>query len=89
MKGFSSKRIGLKVDCYRTGKYTVNGRVRAYFSQEILQAGAMKGLSTRGLVKAISIVIIIIIDRSYIYIYIFSGVGQSHCTLMSHMILNE
>ena len=44
MKGFSSKRIILKVDCYGTGKYTVCRRVRAYFSPEILQAGAVKGL---------------------------------------------
>ena len=44
MKGFSSKHIILKVDCYSTGKYTVCRRVRAYFSSEILQAGAVKGL---------------------------------------------
>ena len=30
--------------CYRTGKYTVCRRVRASFSPEILQAGAVKGL---------------------------------------------
>ena len=30
--------------CYRTGKYTLCGRDRAYFSPEILQAGAVKGL---------------------------------------------
>ena len=29
--------------CYRTGKYTVCRRVRASFSPEILQAGAVKG----------------------------------------------
>ena len=44
MKGFSSKHIILKVDCYRTGKYTVCRRIRAYFSPEILHAGAVKGL---------------------------------------------
>jgi len=31
--------------CYRTGIYTVRRRVRAYFNPEILQAGAVKGLS--------------------------------------------
>ena len=31
--------------CYRTGKYTVCRRVRAAFSPEILQAGAVKGLN--------------------------------------------
>ena len=31
--------------CYRTEKYTVRRRVRVSFSQEILQAGAVKGLS--------------------------------------------
>ena len=30
--------------CYRTGKYTVCRRVRTYFSPELLQAGAVKGL---------------------------------------------
>ena len=30
--------------CYKTGKYTVCRRVRAFFSPEILQAGAVKGL---------------------------------------------
>ena len=34
MKEFSSKRITLKVDCYRSGKYTVCRRVRASFSPE-------------------------------------------------------
>ena len=32
--------------CYGTGKYTVCRRVRAAFSQEVLQAGAVKGLIT-------------------------------------------
>ena len=32
------------ITCYRTGKYTVCRRVRAFFSPEILQAGAVKGL---------------------------------------------
>ena len=30
--------------CYKTGKYTVCGRVRVSFSPKILQAGAVKGL---------------------------------------------
>ena len=30
--------------CYRTEKYTVHRRVRAFFSPEILQAEAVKGL---------------------------------------------
>ena len=30
--------------CYRTGKYTACRRVRASFSPEIVQAGAVKGL---------------------------------------------
>ena len=45
MKRFSSKHIALKVDCYRTGVYTVCRRVCASFSPEILQAGTVKGLS--------------------------------------------
>ena len=44
IKGFSSKRIALKVDVLRTGKYTVCRHVRASFSPEILQAGAVKEL---------------------------------------------
>ena len=32
--------------CYRSEKYTVSRRVRASFSPEILQAGAVKGLNT-------------------------------------------
>ena len=44
MKGFSSKRIVMKADCYRTGKGTVCRRVRTLFSPESLQAGAVKGL---------------------------------------------
>ena len=36
-------------NCYRTGKYTVCRLVRASFSPEILQAGAVKGLKkTKG-----------------------------------------
>ena len=31
--------------CYRTGKYTVCRRIRAFFSPDILQAVAVKGLS--------------------------------------------
>ena len=31
--------------CYWTGKYTVCRRVRASFSPEVLQAGAVKGLT--------------------------------------------
>ena len=31
--------------CYRTGKYPVCRRVRVSFSPEILQAGAVKGLT--------------------------------------------
>ena len=31
--------------CYRAGKYTVCRRIRASFSPEILQAGAVKGVS--------------------------------------------
>ena len=61
--------------------------VRASFSPESLQAGSVKGLSTTGSVKALSIVIIIITDRSYVAL--FSAVGQSQCAFMSHMILNE
>ena len=76
--------MALTVDCYRSGKHTVYRRVHAYFSPESLQAGSVKGLSTAGLVKALSIVII---DRSYVAL--FSAVGQSHCLFMSHMILNE
>ena len=45
VKGFLSKRIALNVNRYRTGKYTVCRRVRAFFSPDILQAGAVKGLS--------------------------------------------
>ena len=44
MKGFLSKRIALKVDCYRTGKYTVCRCICAHFSPEMLQAGVVKGL---------------------------------------------
>ena len=55
MKGATSKRVALKIFmlqdrkikylCYRTGRYTVCGRIRASFSPEILQAGAVKGLT--------------------------------------------
>ena len=34
----------MKAVCYRSGKYTVCRRVRAPFSPETLQAGAVKGL---------------------------------------------
>ena len=34
--------------CYRTAKYTICRRVRATFSPEILQAGAVKGLKCWG-----------------------------------------
>ena len=44
VRGFFIKTHTLKVDCYRTGKYTLCRRVRAYSSPEILQAGAVKGL---------------------------------------------
>ena len=44
VKGFSSKRTALKVDYYRTGRYTVCRRVCASFSPDVLQAGAVKGL---------------------------------------------
>ena len=36
--------MALKVDCYRTGKYTVCRRVCASFSTEMLQAGAVNGV---------------------------------------------
>ena len=47
VKGFSSKRIALKVDVFVTGpknNYTLCRRVPASFSPEILQSGAVKGL---------------------------------------------
>ena len=48
VKGFSSKRIALKLDVwYRTGKYTVCRRVRALFSPKILQAGAVTGVNSK------------------------------------------
>ena len=37
------KRHSIESRCYRTGKYTVCRRVRASFSPDILQAGAVKG----------------------------------------------
>jgi len=37
--------IEIDVNCYRTGKYTVCRHVPASFSLEILQAGAVKGLT--------------------------------------------
>ena len=40
------KTQNIESRCYRTGKYTVCMRVSASFSQEILQAGAVKGLIT-------------------------------------------
>ena len=45
VKGLSSKRIHWKWMCYRTRKYTVCRHVHASLSPEILQTGAMKGLS--------------------------------------------
>jgi len=39
------KTYSIESRCYRTGKYTVCRRVRTSFGQEILQAGAMKGLA--------------------------------------------
>jgi len=39
------KTHGIENRCYRTGKYTVCRLVRASFSPEILQAGAVKGLT--------------------------------------------
>ena len=44
VKGFSSKRTILKVDSFRTGKYAACRRMRALFSPEVLQAGAVKRL---------------------------------------------
>ena len=47
MKGFSSKRIELKVAVIASEKYTFLRRVRASFSPGILHAGAVKGLERR------------------------------------------
>ena len=44
VKGFPSKCTVLKVICYRMGKYTVCGHVHAFFSPEIVQDVAVKGL---------------------------------------------
>ena len=45
MKGLLSKHTALKVDrVIEGGKYTVSRRDRTSFSQEHLQAGAVKGL---------------------------------------------
>ena len=38
------KTHSIESRCYRTGKYIVCKRVRASFSPDILQAGAVKGL---------------------------------------------
>ena len=38
------KMQNFESSCYRTGKYTVCRRFRAFFSREILQAVAVKGL---------------------------------------------
>ena len=38
------KTHSIESGCYRTGKHTVCRRVRAAFSPDILQAGAVKGL---------------------------------------------
>ena len=51
MKGFVSKRIESKEDCFvflfvLTGKYTVCTPACVLSSPEILQAGGMKGLKT-------------------------------------------
>ena len=45
LKGISSKCTLLKVGCHWVGKYTVCRLVRATLSPEILQAGAVKGLT--------------------------------------------
>ena len=47
VKGFSSIREALKVDVMGPEKNTVCRRVRASFSPEMLQAGAVEGLITR------------------------------------------
>ena len=48
MKGFSSKRIALKVDVIGPeNNYTVCRRVRASFSPEVFQIGAVKELNPR------------------------------------------
>ena len=54
------ERINMKTQniesrCYRTGKYTVCRRVHASFSPEILQAGAVKGLITKGTALACAV----------------------------------
>ena len=43
MKRFSLKH-SIESRCHRTGKCTICRRVRASFSPEVLQAGAVKGL---------------------------------------------
>ena len=59
MKGFSSKRIALKVDVlYRTEKYTVSRRARASFSSELLHAGVVKGLIPRYFLDSQSLVVL-------------------------------
>ena len=40
------KTQNFESSCYRTGKYTVGRHFRAFFSREILQAVAVKGLKT-------------------------------------------
>ena len=45
VKGFSPKRIALKVGVLYNRKYTVFKRVRASFSPETLQVGAVKRLT--------------------------------------------
>ena len=44
VQGFSSKRTELKAEVLQDGKYTVCRRVRALFSPEAVQFGAVKGL---------------------------------------------
>ena len=39
------KTQNIESRCYRTGKYTVCRRVRAFFSSEIVQAVVMKGFT--------------------------------------------
>ena len=53
--------------CYRTGKYTICRRVRAFFSPEVLQAGAVKGLSEFGFLSCL------------LSECLMSGTGLVHC----------
>ena len=47
MKGSPSKHLAIKIDVNGQEKKTVCRRVRASFSPEILQAGAVKGLKSK------------------------------------------